>query len=88
MIQRLAILLLLGSLLLCATGCALIWGTDSGHKFADSVAANTDKFPDGAVMDSRHGMKHLEVILRDFRAMHRFWDYYFMDYDWNDPAID
>jgi len=88
MTKRLCALLLLGALLICLPSCTLIWGSDTDHKFADSVATNKEAFDKGYVIDNHHAMTHLEVILRDFRDMHRFWDRYFMNYDWDDPYID
>ena len=88
MIKRLTALLLVGLFLISLTGCAMIWGTDRDHKFAESVKANKETFDDGYIFDSRHGMTHLEVILKDFRSMHKFWDRHFMNYDWDDPYID
>ena len=87
MIRRIAGLLVVAVLLVSLNGCAMIWGTENSHKFADSVSANKENFDDGYVFSSRHGISHLEVILRDLREMHRFWDRYFMNYDWEDPYI-
>jgi hypothetical protein len=88
MIKRLAAVLLFCSFLVALSGCTLIWGTDKDHKFADSVAANKETFDEGYLMDNRHAMTHFQIILKDFRDMHRFWDRYFMNYDWDDPYID
>jgi len=88
MLKRLVALLLLGTLLISLTGCALVWGSDRDHKFADSITKNKEGFDEGYLIDNRHALTHLEVILRDFRDMHRFWDRYFMNYDWDDPYID
>ena len=87
MIHRFVALLLVGCFLMSLSGCTLFWGSDSGHKLANSVAANKEGFDDGIFIDNRHGMSHLEVILKGFHDMHRFWDRYFMNYDWEDPYI-
>lgn len=88
MTKRLVALLLLGAFVVSLPSCAFIWGTDRDHKFAESVASSKESFDDGYLIDNRHAITHLQVILRDFRDMHRFWDRYFMNYDWNDPYVD
>ncbi|MHC4945415.1 MAG: hypothetical protein ACYTG7_20580 [Planctomycetota bacterium] len=88
MIQRLVALLLVGCFLISLSGCALFWGNEHGHKFADVIHQNKDRVDDGILMDNRHGLTHLEIILKDFREMHRVWDRYFMNYDWEDPYMD
>ena len=87
MVRRIAGLLVAGVLLVSLNGCTLFWGTENGHKFADQVSESKDGFDDGTVFSSRHGISHLQVILHDFHEMHRFWDRYFMNYDWEDPYI-
>ena len=87
MLKRLLALLLISTFLISLTGCAFFWGTDRQHKFADSVSASKDSFDEGYFIDNRHLMTHMEVWLKDFRDMHRFWDRYFMNYDWDDPYI-
>jgi len=88
MTKRLCALLILGAFLISLPSCALIWGTNKDHKFAESVTANKDKFDDGYLIDNRHAVSHFEVILKDFRGMHKFWDRHFMNYDWDDPYVD
>ena len=85
MIKRLAALLLLGTLFISLSGCASIWGTPNDCPSADWVAEKKDTFESEG---GYHAMTHLEIWLRDFREMHRFWDRHFMNYDWGDPYID
>lgn len=88
MIKRPLALLLIGTLLISLSGCALFWGTDKDHKFASDVAAHKEQAEDGLFYDNQHFITHVQIFLRDFRKMHKLWDRHFMNYDWNDPYID
>lgn len=88
MTKRIVAILVLGCLLISLSGCALIWGSDRGHKLANSIATNKEGCELGYFVDNRHMLTHMEVILKDMRKMHKFWDRYFMNYDWDDPYID
>lgn len=86
--KRLVAILLLGFLMISLTGCAMIWGTDKNHQAAQDLKTNKKSLDQGYFYDTQHSASHLEVMLRDFRKMHRFFDRHFMNYDWDDPYID
>ncbi len=83
MIKRLFALLLLGTMLVSLCGCSVFWGTDRKQESVDFIVEKKDLMED----PERHFMTHIEVLLRDINKMHRFWDRYFMNYDWDDPYI-
>ena len=86
--MRLTAILLMGFLLVSLSGCAMIWGTDRGHPAAEDLKTAKESYNHGYLYDTRHAATHVEVMLRDFRKMHRFFDLHFMNYDWDDPYID
>jgi len=87
MFKRLLSFLCVLSLVATLTGCCLIWGDETGSPLSKSIAESKDASSgcNGEYFSSRHFKTHMQVILDDLNDIHKFWDRYFMNYDWDDP---